>query len=217
MGGYKAILFDLDGTLTDPKVGITRSVQYALNKFGIIEDDLDRLEPFIGPPLTDSFREFYSFEDPQIVQAIGYYREYFSKTGLYENKVYEGMEAMLKALKDDGKKLVVATSKPTDFSEEILRHFNLDGYFDFVAGSTFDGTRVKKSDVIRFAISSMEGYGKGDIVMVGDRKFDVLGARENGIHSIAVMYGYGSWEELAGSRPDFIAHSVGELSGLLLG
>lgn len=215
MGSFEVILFDLDGTLTDPKIGITRSVQYALRKLGIIEDDLDKLEPFIGPPLYDSFREFYSFEDTQIGQAIEYYREYFSYKGLYENKVYEGMEGMLKTLKDSGKKLIVATSKPTEFSKQILKYFKMEGYFDYVVGSNIDGTRVKKGEVIQFAISSLKEYDKKDIVMVGDRKFDVYGARENGIHSIAVTYGYGSDSELFESKPEFLAHSVKELSALL--
>lgn len=215
MDSYKVILFDLDGTLTDPKIGITRSVQYALRKFGIIEDDLDKLEPFIGPPLSDSFREFYSFEGEQIGQAIGYYREYFSCKGLYENKVYEGMEGMLRGLKNCGKKLIVATSKPTDFSNQIVRYFNMEKYFDFVAGSNNDGTRVKKGEVIQFVISNLTGYDKKDMVMVGDRKFDVCGARENGIHSIAVTYGYGSRNELIESKPEFFAHSIKELSDLL--
>lgn len=215
MGSFEVILFDLDGTLTDPKIGITKSVQYALGKFGIIEDDLDKLEPFIGPPLSDSFREFYSFGDAQIVQAIQYYREYFSRKGLYENKVYDGMKGMLKALKNCGKKLIVATSKPTEFSEQILEYFNMEGYFDFVAGSNFDGTRAKKGDVIRYVVSNLSGYDKKNIVMVGDRKFDVYGARENGIQSIAVTYGYGSGIELTEAKPEFLAHSVKELSDLL--
>lgn len=215
MDRYKVIMFDLDGTLTDSKVGITRSAQYALKKFGIIEDNLDKLEPFIGPPLTDSFSELYSFNDSQIEQAIGYYREYFAKRGWYENKAYEGIVNMLKTLKGRRKKLIVATSKLTEFSEQILQYFNMGEYFDFVAGSNFEGTRVRKADVIRFAISNLKGYDKNDMVMVGDRKFDVYGARENGIHSIAVTYGYGSEIELAESKPEHIAHSVKELSALL--
>lgn len=216
MSRYETILFDLDGTLTDPKIGITRSVQHALKKFGIMEDNLDKLEPFIGPPLSDSFKEFYSFDEAQAVQAVKYYREYFSTVGKYENSVYPGIEDMLRELKKAGKKLIVATSKPTVFSEEILKHFNLYEYFDSIVGSNLDGTRVSKSDVIRFVISSLKPETMDNIIMVGDRKYDVSGARENGIPVAAVSYGYGPEDELSESRPDFIVHTVDELKMLLL-
>lgn len=216
MSKYEIILFDLDGTLTDPKIGITRSVQYALKKFGIAEDNLDKLEPFIGPPLSGSFREFYSFDEAQAVQAVKYYREYFSSAGKYENSVYPGIEDMLRELKKAGKELIVATSKPTVFSEDILKHFNLYDYFDSIVGSNMDGTRVDKSDVIRFIISSLKPKTMESIVMVGDRKYDVCGARENGISAIAVSYGYGPENELFEAGPDFTAHSVDELKMLLL-
>lgn len=214
MNNCEIILFDLDGTLTDPKVGITKSVQYALSKLGVFEEDLDKLEPFIGPPLTSSFKEFYSFDDEKISKAIGFYREYFAVTGLYENKVYDGIEDMMMKLKNRGKKLVVATSKPTIFSEEILKHFNIYDYFDMVTGSELDGSRVLKEDVIKFVLSQFE-LPKSSFMMVGDRKFDIFGAKNCGIGSVAVQYGYGPEEELMKANPDYMVKTVQELDKLL--
>ncbi len=212
---YEIILFDLDGTLTDPKIGITTSVQYALQKMGIKEEDPDGLIPFIGPPLLTSFKELYHMSDKEAVQAIGYYRERFSVTGLYENKVYEGMEELLANLKIRGKKLIVATSKPTEFSVQILEHFGLKQYFAAIVGSNFDGTRTEKSDVIEFALSGENITDLSKVVMIGDRKYDISGAKQNHIDVIAVAYGYGSQEELAAADPDYIVSSVSELAILL--
>ncbi len=212
---YEIILFDLDGTLTDPKVGITLSVQYALQKMGIIEEDPEVLIPFIGPPLLATFKELYHMSDQQAVQAIGYYRERFSVTGLYENKVYDGMEELLASLKIRRKKLIVATSKPTEFSVKILEHFGLKQYFSAIVGSNFDGTRTEKSDVIEFALKGENITDLGKVVMIGDRKYDISGAKKNHIDVIAVAYGYGSQEELFAADPDYIVSSVSELASLL--
>lgn len=213
---YDIILLDLDGTLTDPKIGITSSVQYALAKFGINEGNLDKLEPFIGPPLIKAFMEFYSFNEQDARQAIEYYRERFSKVGLYENAVYDGIPEMLQALRAKNKKLVVATSKPTVYSIKILEHFNLYQYFDAVIGSNLDGTRIEKGEVIEAVLAELGGVDKEKVIMVGDRKHDVIGARENGLKVIAVAYGYGPAEELNEAQPDYIAASVDELRQLLL-
>lgn len=212
---YDAIFFDLDGTLTDPKVGITKSVQYALAKYGIYEKNLDNLTPFIGPPLMDSFQEFYSFSPQQARQAMEYYREYFAATGIYENAVYPGIQPLLERLMSAGKKLIVATSKPTLFSQQILRHFALDHYFDLVVGSNMDGTRTAKTEVIEAAIDQSRAVSKKQMIMVGDRKFDVIGARNNGIAAVAVLYGYGSEAELEQTGPKFLAASVEELNDIL--
>lgn len=214
---YDMILFDLDGTLTDPKTGITLSVQYALHKMGIQETDPDALTPFIGPPLADSFKEFYHMSDEEALQAIGYYRERFSVTGLYENKVYPGIEELLANLKKQGKKLIVATSKPTKFSIQILEHFALKSFFTAIVGSNLDGTRTRKKEVIEFALAGETIPDRNKVVMIGDRKYDMTGARENKIHGIAVTYGYGSRLELAAADPDYIVSSVAELAGLLGG
>ncbi|MDF2500001.1 MAG: 5-nucleotidase [Anaerosporomusa subterranea] len=213
---YPIILFDLDGTLTDPKPGITKCVQYALAKMGIEEPDCDKLTPFIGPPLAKAFMEFYQMDEQQAIQAIGYYRERFSTVGLYENSVYPGILELLGQLTAKGSKLVVATSKPTVFSVKILDYFCLSSYFAQVIGSNLDGTRVEKSEVIAFALSEIGNVNCESVIMVGDRKHDILGAKANGIDAIAVGYGYGSEEELRQATPKQIVQTVEELAATLL-
>ena len=213
---YNVILFDLDGTLTDPKIGITKSVQYALVKFGIEEPDLDKLIPFIGPPLVESFQEFYSLNQEQAQAAVCYYREYFAKTGMYENAVYPGIKELLAELKSAGKELIVATSKPTVFSEQIIEHFGLTQFFKAIVGSNLDGSRIHKDEVIAFALQELTGIAYDRVIMVGDRKHDIIGAQKNGIASIGVTYGYGTQEELTQAKPVYSAATVEELGKLLL-
>jgi phosphoglycolate phosphatase len=201
-------LFDLDGTLTNSKEGITKSVQYALEKYDILIKDLDLLEKFVGPPLKDSFIEYYKFEEEQALQAIEYYREYFKKKGMFENSVYEHIELLLSKLKTKGFKLIVATSKPTEFAVQILRHFNLDIYFDCIIGSNLDGTRSKKGEIINFIINKFNINDFQEVLMVGDRKHDIIGAKENNIDSMGVTYGYGSLEELKDAKATYIVDSV---------
>ncbi len=208
---YQVILFDLDGTLTDPKVGITKSVQYALAKYDINEPDLDKLIPFIGPPLVESFQEFYSLSQAQAEAAVGYYREYFTKAGMYENSVYPGMTGMLDKLAGEGRELIVATSKPTVFSEQIIEHFGMTGFFKLIVGSNLDGSRIHKTEIIDFVLSSIPQVSRGNIVMIGDRKHDIIGANNNGIDSVAVSYGYGSYAELEQANPTYIVSTVYEL------
>lgn len=215
MHKYKIILFDLDGTLTDPKVGITKSVQYALLKMGIVEPDLDKLESFIGPPLQDSFADQYNFDEVLTQKAIEFYRDRFKEKGMFENKVYTSIPELLKSLKKLGFTLVVATSKPTVFSEEILKYFKLDHYFDLVIGSNLDGTRTAKTDIIQYIIDSYSEYKLSDFIMIGDRKHDIIGANNTGIDSIAVTYGYGSIDELNQANPTHIVNTVEELESLL--
>lgn len=214
---YQIILFDLDGTLTDPKPGITKSVQYALAKMGINEPDWERLTPFIGPPLALAFKEFYHMNDQEAKQAVDYYRERFSTVGLYENAVYPGIPELLKQLRSLNKILLVATSKPTVFAMKILEHFGLDEFFSHVVGSNLDGTLVEKSEVIAFALNKIGVYKKDNVLMVGDRKHDVLGAKGNGIDAAAVAYGYGPLPELNDAHPTYIVKTVGELAALLMG
>lgn len=216
---YTSILFDLDGTLTDPKEGICGSVQYALHAFGVEEPDLNKLTPFIGPPLMDSFMEFYHMTEEQAVLAVEKYRERFRVTGMYENEVYEGIPRMLAACKKKGLKLGIASSKPTVFVEKILEHFELHGYFDVIVGSELNGERSKKSEVIEEALKRLSGSGEirtDQVLMVGDRKYDVEGAKAVGMDCIGVEYGYAKEGELAEAGAAYVVKTVAELETLLL-
>lgn len=208
---YNYILFDLDGTLTDPGRGITNSVAYALNKFGITIADKTELYKFIGPPLTDSFEKYYGFSSEDAVTAVEYYREYFKPKGIYENEIYEGVPELLKTLKENGKTVILATSKPEIFAKEILKYFGIDVYFDFVAGATLDKTRTKKGDVIAYALNSLCITDKGKCLMVGDREQDINGAKQNGIDSLGVLYGYGDMQELTNAKSTYIAKTVTDI------
>ncbi|MNN13316.1 5'-nucleotidase [compost metagenome] len=212
---YSYVLFDLDGTLTDPKLGITKSVQYALHKFGIVVNDLDQLNSFIGPPLMLSFQELYGFTEDEANQAIRYYREYFQEQGMYENELYDGMIDLLSLLKNQNRTLVVATSKPTVFAEQILSYFHMSSYFDFICGSELDGTRSDKAEIIHYILEQQQ-ISKDTAVMIGDRKFDIIGANQNAVDAIAVGFGYGSKEELTESRPKYYVESVTQLHDLFL-
>ncbi len=207
----KYILFDLDGTLTNPKLGITKSVQYALAAFGTIEPDLDALCNYIGPPLRVSFSEYHGMNADQAEAAVTKYREYYAKTGIFENEVYEGMEKLLIQLKDAGKTLIVATSKPEIFAIKILKHFKLDGYFTDICGATLDDSRGTKEEVIRYALSKNHLTDYADIVMVGDRLHDIEGAKKVGIASVGVLFGFGSREELENAGADKIAETVDKI------
>ena len=214
MTGYDVVLFDLDGTLTDSKIGITKSVQYALSKFNIREDNLESLEPFIGPPLSESFQKYYGFEPSQVQDAVDFYREYFSTSGMYENAVYPGIPDLLADLKSKRKELIVATSKPTVFANQILNAFNLHQHFTAVVGSHLDGTRTSKTEIIAHALSVLEKPKESSIVMVGDREHDIIGAQGNAIDSIAVTYGYGSLLELQRANPTHLAQAVEDIGAL---
>ncbi len=216
---YRYLLFDLDGTLTDPKVGITTCVQYALNHFGIYESDNTKLEPFIGPPLQDSFMQFYGMSSQNAQKAVEKYRERFSEVGLYENSIYEGIAELLSQLHCGGCRLAVASSKPTVFVEKILSHFNIADYFDVVVGSELDGSRVRKEEVVQEALKQLEKFGAANpkkTVMIGDRCFDIEGAKEHNLDSIGVTYGYSQPGELEKAGATFVVNSVAELSRLLL-
>lgn len=213
---YDIILFDLDGTLTDSKLGLTKAIQYALSKYNIIEDNLSMLESFIGPPIKESLKKFYSFDEDTAWEAVGYYREYLEQAGYYENSVYPGIVELLKLLKGRNKELVVATSKLTQSAEKVLKHFGLSDYFVLVEGCFADGTRVSKVDIIRDILLRLPNVRKESIVMVGDRDHDIVGAHKNGIDSIAVTYGYGTIEELQNANPTYIVESVLQLKSLLI-
>lgn len=207
----KYILFDLDGTITDPFLGITKSVAYALKYFNIEVNDLNELKVFIGPPLVDSFMQYYHLNHEQALVAVEKYREYFKDTGIFENKVYEGMEEFLTKLVQDGYKLALATSKPNVFAKRILEHFNLDHYFIGVYGSELDGTRSKKGEVITYALNHLNITNDDAVIMVGDRLHDIIGAHENNLKAIGVLYGYGSLEEMQLHQADYIVKDLKEL------
>jgi len=193
-----AIYFDLDGTLTDPKPGITRSIQHALQKLDhpAIPSE-DELTWCIGPPLRASFVRILGTED-HADRAVSLYRERFSDIGLYENAVYDGIAEVLTALSQSGQKLFVATSKPHVFAERIVEHFGLRHHFEYVFGSELDGTRVDKSDLLEYALKTT-AVDPAKTLMIGDRSHDMVGAGKNGMKGIGVLYGYGSRDELIGA------------------
>jgi phosphoglycolate phosphatase len=213
---YNLALFDLDGTLTDPKEGIAKSVQYALSAFGIHIADLDELEKFIGPPLRDSFQAYYGFTPEQAEAAVAKYREYFTDAGIFENTLYPGIIGLLAELKSRGAKLAVATSKPTVYAERIIAHFALDGYFDLISGSELDGTRSRKSEIIACVLELFPVNYTRHAVMIGDSKYDMIGANEIGIDALGVLWGYGSREELKEAGALDIAATPAELRDLIL-
>ncbi|EMB68451.1 HAD family hydrolase [Streptococcus mutans] len=213
---YQTILFDLDGTLTNPALEITNSLAYALEKFNIEVTDKKELYRFIGPPLQDSFENFYHFSKEDSLKAVDFYRDYFRHKGLYENEVYQGIPDLLERLKAQGKKLLVATSKPERFARQILKHFELFDYFDLVAGASMDGSRRLKGDVIAHALTSAQIADPSSAIMIGDRKHDIIGAKENNLDAIGVLYGFGNREELKKAGATYIATNVEELQGRLL-
>ena len=208
---YDPVLFDLDGTLTDPGEGITNSVAYALRQFGIENTDRTELYKFIGPPLKESFMKYYGFSARQAEEAVTQYRVYFAPKGMLENKVYPGVPQLLAAIRASGRRLLVATSKPEEFAVKILEHFGLLEYFDVAAGATMDGTRVAKGDVIAYALQRGGVTDRSRAVMVGDRLHDVQGAKAQGLDCIGVLYGYGDEAELIAAGAVCLAASPDEV------
>lgn len=209
---YKVILFDLDGTLTESGEGITKSVQYALEKLGQPEPDLKKLEVFVGPPLLQQFMKYADLDEETAVKAVEYYRERYTDIGIFENEVYPGVEDMLDKLRGKGYILAVASSKPERFVKKVLDHFDLTKYFHEIVGSEMNGGRTSKADVIEEALDRLHMADHRDqVVMVGDKEHDVLGARKAGLKCLAVSYGYGSEEELKNANPLKIVDSAQEV------
>lgn len=215
MENIKYVLFDLDGTLTDPSEGITNSVAYALLKYGIEVEDKSELYDFIGPPLINSFMKYYGFSKEEAKQAVVYYREYFSVKGIFENRLYDGVISLLDSLKKAEKRIVLATSKPEKFAVQILKHFDMFQYFDFIGGATMDEKRTEKDEVIRYVLNELDLREKSSVIMVGDRRYDIEGAHINGIKAIGVEYGFGSKEELEKADADFFAKNCEDLRKIL--
>jgi len=213
---YNILLWDLDGTLTDPKVGITLSVQYALERLDYPPQEADDLDWIIGPPLKESFKTLLNTKDEVFLnRAISIYRERYQEIGLYENIVYPGIPDLLAQLKEKGCSNLLATSKPRTFAEKILHHFSLDSYFSVIMGSELDGQFVEKDCLIAEVLKTIPAGSRSQTVMIGDRSYDVHGARANHIDVISVGYGYGTSEELCVASPDFIVQSVVDLGKLL--
>ena len=219
---FKYCLFDLDGTLTDSKEGITKSVQYALQAFGIDEPDLTKLSVFLGPPLQNSFMEFYGFSKEDAEKAVGLYRERFAPVGIFENRVYPGIPEMLGQLKERGMHLAVASSKPEYYVRQILAHFDIEKYFEVIVGSEMDGRRSQKEEVVEEALKQLGvltmpvDMRKSSCAMVGDRKFDIQGAKAHSLTGVGVRFGYASPGEMEEEGADYIAETVEELTSYLM-
>lgn len=210
------IIFDLDGTLTDSGRGIKNSVRYMLCRYGLPMETEEQLNRYVGPPLLTSFQAYLGMDEKTAGEAIAVYREYFTTKGMFENAVYEGVIPLLNTLKAQGKRLFIATGKPTVYTLQILEHFGLTHYFDRVCGIGLDETDMGKAELIT-QVMEQEGLTAETCLMVGDREFDILGANAVGIPAIGVTYGYGTKEELTGAGATKIAHSVIELQEILCG
>lgn len=208
---YNYIFLDLDGTLTDPAEGITNSVAYSLRHYGITVENKKDLECFIGPPLYASYEKYYGFSHDKALEAVDIYREYFSDKGIFENRLYDGTKEFLENLKKRGKKIILATSKPEVYAVRILEHFDILKYFDETVGSLLSGERVNKGDVIKEALERVGNPPLENCIMIGDRSHDIIGAKENKMRSVGVLYGYGSKEELAQAKADYIVNNFAEI------
>ncbi len=215
MSGLKYIFFDLDGTLTNPAEGITNSVAYALEYYGISVSNKTQLYKFIGPPLAQSFTDFYGFSPDKAKEAVEKYREYFADIGIFENKVYEHIPEVLEKLKNAGFSLAMATSKPEVFAKRIADKFELTKYFDFIGGSLLNNSRTDKGEVIEYVLRSLKA-DREKTIMIGDRSHDILGAKKCSVKSFGVLYGFGSLDELKTAGADYIAETPKELEALLL-
>ena len=198
------VFFDLDGTITNPASGITNSAKYALEKFGVKVKSNAELLAFIGPPLQDSFKEFYGFDLHTAMKAVKVYRKHYKDHGIFDCYIYENIETLLKTLKEKGYKLALATSKPQKYAVKILQHFDLDKYFDFISGATFSLERCDKADIIKYALDNLKIDDTSKVVMVGDRKYDVEGARIHNIECIGLLHGFGGLDELKSANAKYI-------------
>ena len=206
------LFFDLDGTITDPFEGITNSIIYALDKFGIAVKDRRTLTTFIGPPLVHSFKTFYSLSDEDAIKAVKFYREHHSEKGIFEARVYKDIPEVLTKLGHLGFKRYIATSKPEPYAERIVEKFGLSELVDGIAGASFDNSRAEKTQVIAYAKSRFNAH---EGIMIGDRKYDIEGAKANSLKSVGVTYGYGDKAELEGAGADFIANSPFEILDII--
>ena len=208
-------LFDLDGTLTDNSEGIIKSARFALEQFGLPNEPDSTLCRFIGPPLHDSFMEYYGFSKEKAFEAVDMYRVRYREKGVYENVLYPGLKEMLFRLRENGAGLCVATSKPLEFTEKILKQHDVYALFDHVVGANLDGSMTDKTEVIHEVLRRI-GETEDRVVMVGDRSFDIVGAKNCGIESVGVYYGFAEPGELENAGADYIAGTVAELEQILM-
>lgn len=211
MKSYDVFFFDLDGTIIDSSLGITNSVIYALKRYGIEETDRTNLYKFIGPPLVESFHRFYEFDIEKSKEAVDVYREYYKDKGIFEIEVYDGIAETVKALKEAGKKVMVATSKPEIFARRIMEHIGLAQYFDYIAGMEMDGGRGTKAEVIEYALETCGITDMESVLMIGDREHDVIGAKAHGIDCVGVLYGFGSKEEFENAGAAYIVENATDI------
>lgn len=211
MKKYQYILFDLDGTITDSAIGIIHSVQYALKALSAPVPEEEALYTFVGPPLHESFERFCGFSKEKALKAVEHYRVYYREKGIFENTVYEGVRPLLEKLCKRGKKLFIATSKPEVFARQIIDYFDLSSYFDYVGGSLLSGERVHKDEVIAYTLEKAGIQDFSQVLMVGDRAHDVLGAQKWGIDVVGVRYGYGGGAELEKAGATYLVRDIGEI------
>ena len=216
MKKYDYIAFDLDGTLTDPEVGLVKGFMYAFDKIGIKYDSPESLRRYIGPPLHEEWKREYGFSEEETVHAIATFREYYDEIGWAENKVYEGIVELLESLKAKVKTIVLATSKPENTARRIMTLFGLDKYFDFMGGASTSSTRDKKWEVLEYSLLSVGATDKSRCILIGDRKYDAEGAKIYGIDSLGVLWGHGSREEIESSGFTYIAEDTKEVDELLV-
>lgn len=217
MERFENILFDLDGTISDSYEGITKSVVYALQKMGIAPPrDRNDLRVFIGPPLRESFARYYALDRTQTERAVMLYRENYNAGGMLDCKPYDGIIDAIKLLHKNGKRIILATSKPENAAVKIIEHFGLTDHFYFIAGATSDSSRVEKADVIEYALASTN-VDRARSVMVGDRLHDINGAKATGLKSIGVLYGYGNERELVDAGADYLAKTPTDIVRISIG
>ncbi|MCL3779196.1 HAD family hydrolase [Prolixibacteraceae bacterium JC049] len=212
----KVILFDLDGTITQSEEGILNSIIYTLKKYGREVPEKNKLKQFIGPPLHESFMRMMGVDEAEGYRAVDVYREYYATKGIFENEMYEGIPELLLSLVKKGCKIALATSKPQKYAAQILAYFKIDRHFDSITGAFMDGTRTDKKEIIEHVLSIYTESEKADLVMIGDRRHDIIGAVFHNVDSIGVTYGYGSKEELDEAGATKLVSSVSELKALLL-
>lgn len=213
---YKYIFFDLDGTIIDSEPGIINSIKYSLNTLGIEMKDTSKLQAFIGPPIKESFVKVLGFTETKAEAAIAKYREYYSEKGIFECTLYDGISELIEKLYNRGYKILLATCKPEVYAKRILEHFNLMQYFSFVSGCKLDGTRSEKHEVIQNALSQMKIDDLSNAVIIGDRLYDIIGAKKTGIKSVGVLYGYGDYRELTEAGADYIVEDISDLTKMFL-